>query len=80
MPLAEVSTRKRRQQLLPDLAGAGPSARRRNRMVRRCEGQFRIVDRQAAALEIEQAARAAQIVQQMTVDVKQIGIVAECER
>ena len=65
------------QQLLSDLAGAGPSARRRNRMIRRCKRQFRIVDGQVAVLEIEQAARAAQIVQQMTVDVKQVGVVAD---
>ena len=57
-----------RQQLQSDLAGAGPSARRRNRMIRRCERQFRIVDGQVAAFEIEQ---------QVTVDVKQIGIVAD---
>ena len=66
-----------RQKLLSDLAGAGPSARRRNRMIRRCERQFRIVHRQVAVFEIEQAARAAEIVQQMTVDVKQIGVVAD---
>ena len=71
---------QRRQQFLPDLAGAGPAARRRNGMVRRREGQFRIMDRQIAALEIEQAARAAEIVQQMAIDVEQIGIVAQCER
>ena len=69
-----------RQQLQSDLAGAGPSARRRNRMVRRREGQFRIMHRQVAVFEIEQAARAAQIVQQVTVDVKQIGIVAERDK
>src|SRR5437764_5580734 len=66
-----------RQKLLSDLAGAGPSARRRNRMIRRCKREFRIVHRQIAVFEIEQTTRAAQIVQQMTVDVKQIGIVAD---
>ena len=66
-----------RQQLLSDLAGAGPSARRRNRMIRRCERQLRIVHRQVAVFEIEQATRAAQIVQQMTIDMKQIGVVAD---
>jgi hypothetical protein len=35
------------------------------------------VDGQVAAFQIEQAARAAEIVQQMTVDVKQIGVVAD---
>src|SRR4029450_1418490 len=66
-----------RQKLLSDLAGAGPSARRRDRMIRRCECQFRIVHGQVAVFEIEQARRGAQIVQQMTVDVKQISIVAD---
>ena len=77
MPLAAVSTRKRRQQFLPDLDGAGPPVRGRNRMVRRRECQFRIVDRKAAAFEIEQAARAAEIVQQMAIDMEQIGIIAD---
>ena len=66
-----------RQKLLSDLAGAGPSARRRNRMIRRCKREFRIVHRQIAVFEIEQATRAAQIVQQMTVDMKQISVVAD---
>jgi len=57
-----------RQQLLPNLDGSGPPARRRNRVIGRRERQFRIVDRQITALEIEQAARAAEIVQQMTID------------
>jgi hypothetical protein len=46
-------------------------------MIRRRKRQFRIVHRQIAALEIEQAARTAKVVQQMTVDMKQIGIVAD---
>ena len=66
-----------RQKHLSDLAGAGPSARRRNRMIRRSKRQFGIMHRQVAVFEIEQATRAAQIVQQMTVDVKQIGVVAD---
>ena len=76
MPTAEVSTLRRSQQFLSDLDRAGPSARRRNRMVRRREGQFRVMDRQIAALEVEQPARPAEIVQQMTVDVEEIGIIA----
>src|SRR3954447_17273639 len=64
------------QQLLPDLAGAGPAARRRNRVIGRREGQLRIMDCQIAALEIEQPARAAEIVQQMAIDMEEIGIVA----
>ena len=35
------------------------------------------MDRQVAALEIDQAARTAEIVQQMTIDMEQIGIVAD---
>ena len=71
---------QRRQQFQPDLAGAGAARRRRDRVVRRREGQFRIVDGEVAALEVEQAARAAEIVQQMTIDMQQIGIVADaCE-
>ena len=68
---------QRRQQFLADLAGARPSVRGRDRMVRGRKGQFRIVNFQIAALEIEQAARAAEIVQQMAIDVEQVGIVAE---
>jgi hypothetical protein len=33
--------------------------------------------RKVAALEVEQAARAAEIVQQMTIDVEEIGITAD---
>ena len=68
---------QRRQQFLPDLAGAGAAVRGRNRVVRRRKGQFGIVDRKVAALEIEQAARAAEIVQQMAIDMEQIGIIAD---
>jgi hypothetical protein len=76
MPTAEVSTLKGCQQFLSDLDGAGPSARRRNRMVRCRECQFGIVHRKIAALEVEQAARPAEIMQQMTIDMEQIGIIA----
>ena len=68
---------QRRQQLLPDLDGAGAAMRGRNRVVRRREGQFGIMNRKVAALEVEQAARAAEIVQQMAIDMEQIGIVAD---
>jgi len=44
-------------------------------VIGRCEGQFRIMDRQVAALEIDQPARAAEIVQQMAIDMEEIGIV-----
>ena len=49
------------------------SARCRNRVIRRREGQFRIVNTKVAALEVEQTARPAEIVQQMTIDMEQIG-------
>src|SRR5882724_3160092 len=49
------------QQFLPDLAGAGPSARGRNRVIRGGESQFGIMDGEVAALEIKQPARAAEI-------------------
>ena len=71
---------QRRQQFQPDLAGAGAPRRRRDRVVGRRKGQFRAVDGEIAALEIEQAARAAEIVQQMAVDMQQIGIVADARR
>jgi hypothetical protein len=45
-------------------------------MIRRRESQFRIVDTKVAAFEIEQAARPPEIVQQMTINVQQIGIIA----
>ena len=80
MPLAEVSDPQRRQQFLPDLAGAGPPVRGGNGVVRRREGQFGIVDRELAALEVEQPARAAEIVQQMAIDMEKIGIVAQRAR
>src|ERR1700749_1007074 len=65
-----------RQQVLTDLDGAGASARRRNRMVRRCERQFRIMDAEIAAFEIKKSARAAEVMQQVTVDMEEIGIIA----
>ena len=68
---------QRRQQLLPDLDRAGAPVRGRNRMVGRRKGQLGIVDREAAALEIEQPARAAEIMQQMAIDMEQIGILAQ---
>ena len=46
-------------------------------MVGRGERQVRAVHGDAAALQVEQAARAAEVVQQMPVDVQQVGIVAE---
>ena len=46
-------------------------------MIRRREGQFRTVDGQIAAFQIEQAARAAEIVQQMAVDMQKVCIIAE---
>src|ERR1700722_10331110 len=48
-------------------------------MVGRRKRQFWAVDGEIAALEVEQAARAAEVVQQMTVDMQQIGIVADAE-
>jgi hypothetical protein len=68
---------KRRQQLLPDLAGAGPAMRRGDGMVRGRKGQFRTVNFQSTPLEVKQPARAAEIVQQMAVDMKEIGILAD---
>ncbi len=66
-----------RQQFLPNLDRARASARRRNRVVGRCECQFRIVDGEATTLEIEEPPRPAQIVQQMTVHMEKIGIIAK---
>jgi hypothetical protein len=65
-----------RQQFPPDLDGAGPPGRRGNGVVRRRKRQLRIMDSEIAAFEIEQAARPAKIVKQMTIDVEKIGIIA----
>src|SRR5665213_146782 len=70
---------QRRQQFKPDLAGAGAARRRGDRMVGRRKDQPWAVNGEIAALEVEQAARAAEIVQQMAVDVQQIGIVADVD-
>ena len=77
IPLAEVSARKPFQQFQPDLAGSGAAMRRGNRVVRRCKGQFGIVDLKLAALEVKQAARAAEIMQQMAIDMEKISVVAD---
>ena len=45
-------------------------------MIRCREGQLRIANLEAPTLEIEQAARASEIVQQMAVDMEQVGIIA----
>ncbi len=68
---------QRRQQLLPDLDRAGAAMRGRDRMVRGRESQFGVMNPEVAALEVEQAARAAEIVQQMAIDMEQIGVVAD---
>src|SRR5258708_9197875 len=46
-------------------------------MGRRREGQFRIMDRKVAVLKIQEAARTAKIVQQMTIDMEEIGIITD---
>src|SRR5216684_415531 len=66
-----------REQLLPDLDRAGAATRRRYRVIRRRERQFRIVNPETAAFQIEQAARAAEVMQQMAVDMEEIGIIAD---
>src|SRR5450631_4284976 len=68
---------ERRQQLLPDLAGPGAAMRGGNGMVRGRKGQFGIVDCEALALEVEQPAGPAEIVQEMAVDMKDVGVVAD---
>src|ERR1700760_421553 len=65
---------KRGKQLLSDLAGTGAAMRRRNRMIRGRESQLGIVNFQAATLEIKQPPRAAEIMQQMAIDVKEVGV------
>jgi hypothetical protein len=52
-----------REQFLPDLDGAGAAARRRDRVIRRRERQFWIMNLEPAAFQIKQAARAAKIMQ-----------------
>ena len=66
-----------RQQFQSDLGGAGTAARGRNRVVRRGKGQFGIMDGKIAVLEIEQAARTAEVVQQMAVDMEKVRIIAD---
>src|SRR5262249_18039050 len=66
-----------RQQFLSDLDRADAAMRGRDRMVRRSESQLGIVNGQSAALDIEQPARAAEIVQQMTIAMEEIGILAQ---
>src|SRR5262249_26289487 len=46
-------------------------------MIRRGEGQFRIVDRKLAVFEIKQAARPAEVVQQMAIDMEKVCIIAD---
>ena len=67
---------ERRQQFLPYLAGASTATCGGYGMVRRGKRQFRIVNPKATALEIKQSAGATQIVQQMTINVKEVGIFA----
>ena len=45
-------------------------------VIRRRKGQLGIVDRQAAALDVKQAARAAEVMQQMAIDMEEIGVLA----
>ncbi len=67
---------QRGQQLQSDLDGAGAPMRRGDGMVRCRECQLRIVDLEAPTLEIEQSARTTEIMQQMTVDMEEIGVFA----
>ena len=67
---------ERRQQFLPYLAGASTATCGGYGMVRRGKRQFRIVNPKATALEIKQSAGATQIVQQVTINVKEVGIFA----
>ena len=68
---------QRRQQFLPDLDRAGAPLRGRYRVIGRRKGQLGIVDRKPTALDVEQAARAAEIVQQMPIDMEKIGILTQ---
>src|SRR5215469_1103075 len=62
---------KSSKQLLPDLDGARPPPRRRDGMVRRRECELRIMNVEAAALEIEQTSRATEIMQEMSIDMQE---------
>ena len=68
---------QRREQLGADLGGAGSPPRAGDGVVGGRERQLRAVHLDAATLQIEQAARAAEIVQQMPVHVQQVGVVPE---
>ena len=68
---------QRCQQLLSDLDGSGPSMGGRNCVIGRRKRQFWVVDLRTPALEVEEASRTTQIVQQMAVDMEKIGIIAQ---
>src|SRR4029077_12112776 len=65
------------QQFLAGLSSARPPARGGNGVIRRCKCQLGIVDRKLTVLEVEQAPRAAEIVQQMPIDVKKVRIATD---
>src|SRR5882724_7224202 len=62
---------------MPDFDRAGPPVRRRNRVIGRCERQFRIMNGKTTAFEVEEPPRTTEIVQQMTVDMEKISIIAK---
>ncbi len=68
---------QRHEQLGADLRGAGSPRSAGDGVVGGGERQVRAHHLDAAALQIEQPARAAEIVQQMPVHVQQVGVVAE---
>ena len=68
---------QRFEQLRADLGGADAAPRAGDGVVGGGERQVRAVHGNAAALQVEQPARAAEVVQQMPVDMQQVGIVAE---
>ena len=65
------------EQLTADGGGANPARSTGDGMVRRREGKLRTVNGQSALFQVEQAAGAAKVVQQMPIDVQQVGIVAK---
>jgi len=68
---------QRGEQLGADGGGAGPARRAGDGVVGRGKGQLRAAHLEPTLLEVEQAARAAEVVQQVPVDVQQVGVVAE---
>src|SRR5215475_10166460 len=66
-----------REQLLSDLARPCASVGRGNRVIGGRKSQLRAMNLESPALEVQQSSRAAQIMQKMTINVQEIGVLAD---